>query len=141
VHTALCWVLHSEGKVVSPGPQELARLDRRTVLQLCAALLCAAALGTSLSRRTVDGTYVFLEMHPFGQWAWVQDLCDLPLAEAHCRLFRILIDGTCQYASRRGCDQMLVSCTTKPSASATSAIKTCNHVSAMLLEIRPSSKP
>jgi hypothetical protein len=31
-------------------PQELARLDRRTVLKLCAALFSAAALGTSLSR-------------------------------------------------------------------------------------------
>src|SRR4030095_12542219 len=80
-------------------------------------------------------------MHLLGQWAWVQDLCGLPLAEAHCRLFRILLDGTCQDACCRGCDQILVSCTTKPSASATSAIKTCNHVSAMLLEIRPSSKP
>ena len=98
MHTALCWVLHSEGKVVSTGPQELARLDRRTVLKLCAASLSAAALGTSLSIRTVDGTYVFLEMNPCGQWAWVQDLCGLPLAEAHCRLCRILLDGTFQYA-------------------------------------------
>ena len=92
-------------------PQDLARLDRRTVLKLCAALFSAAALGTSLSRcasglfygaidliRTVDGTYVFLEMNPFGQWAWVQDLCGLPLAEAHCRLFRLLIDGSFHYA-------------------------------------------
>ena len=83
---------------MSTGPLELARLDRRTVLRLCAILLSAAVLGISLSRRTVDGTYVFLEMHPFGQWTWVQDLCGLPLAEAHCRLFRILIDGTFQYA-------------------------------------------
>ena len=30
-------------------PQELARLDRRTVLKLCAASLSAAALGTGLS--------------------------------------------------------------------------------------------
>ena len=48
--------------------------------------------------RTVDGAYVFLEMNPFGQWAWVQDLCGLPLAEAHCRLFRMLIEGSFRYA-------------------------------------------
>ena len=42
MHTALCWVLHSEGQVVSTQPQELARLDRRTVLQLCAVSLAAA---------------------------------------------------------------------------------------------------
>jgi hypothetical protein len=48
--------------------------------------------------RTLDGTYVFLEMNPFGQWAWVQDLCGLPLAEAHCQLFRMLIDGSFHYA-------------------------------------------
>ena len=47
---------------------------------------------------TADGTYVFLEINPFGQWAWVQDLCGLPIAEAHCRLFRMLIDGSFQYA-------------------------------------------
>ena len=46
----------------------------------------------------LDGTYVFLEMNPFGQWAWVQDLCGLPLAEAHCRLFRLLMDGSFSYA-------------------------------------------
>jgi hypothetical protein len=35
---------------VSPGPQELACLERRTVLKWCAASLSAAALGTGLSR-------------------------------------------------------------------------------------------
>jgi len=45
-----------------------------------------------------DGTYVFLELNPFGQWAWIQDLCGLPLAEAHCELFRQLIAGHFQYA-------------------------------------------
>jgi hypothetical protein len=48
VHPALCGVLHPEGESVSPGPQELARLERRTVLKLCAASLSAAALGTGL---------------------------------------------------------------------------------------------
>jgi hypothetical protein len=59
VHAALCWVLHPEGEIVSPGPQALARLERRTVLKRCVASLSAAALGTSLSIRTVDGTYGF----------------------------------------------------------------------------------
>lgn len=44
------------------------------------------------------GTYTFLEINPFGQWAWLQQLCGLPLAEAHCQLFRSLIAGTFQYA-------------------------------------------
>ena len=48
--------------------------------------------------RTADGTYVFLEVNPFGQWAWVQDLCGLPIAEAHCQLFRLLMDGSFRYA-------------------------------------------
>jgi hypothetical protein len=48
--------------------------------------------------RTADGTYVFLEVNHFGQWAWVQDLCGLPLAEAHCQLFRMLMDGSFHYA-------------------------------------------
>ena len=34
---------------MSPGPQDLARLDRRTMLKLCAASLSAAALDTGLS--------------------------------------------------------------------------------------------
>ena len=59
MHAALCWVFHPEGQVVSPGPQALARLDRHTVLKLCAASLSAAALGTRLSMHMVDGTYVF----------------------------------------------------------------------------------
>lgn len=37
-----------------------------------------------------NGKYYFLENNPFGQWAWIQDLCGLPIAEAHCDLFRSL---------------------------------------------------
>jgi hypothetical protein len=51
VHTALCGVLHPEGEIVSTGPQDLARLERRIVLKLCAASLSAAALGTGRTRR------------------------------------------------------------------------------------------
>ena len=43
-------------------------------------------------------TRFILEMNPFGQWAWVQDLCGLPIAEAHCRLYRMLVDGSFHYA-------------------------------------------
>ena len=46
---------------------------------------------------TDAGEYYFLEINPFGQWAWIQDLCGLPLAQAHCRLFRQLIDGRFEY--------------------------------------------
>jgi hypothetical protein len=42
---------------------------------------------------TPAGEYVFLENNPFGQWAWIQELCDLPLAQAHCTLFRQLLDS------------------------------------------------
>jgi hypothetical protein len=69
VHAALCWLLHPEGEIVSPGidiagylaggndaavpaqrtePQELVRLDRHTVLKLYAASLSTTALGTGL---------------------------------------------------------------------------------------------
>ena len=47
MHAAPGWALHSEGEIVSTGPQDLARLDRRNVLKLCAASL-SAALGTGL---------------------------------------------------------------------------------------------
>jgi hypothetical protein len=49
MHAAPGWALHSEGEIVSPGSQDLAHLDRRRVLKLCAVSLSAAALGTGLS--------------------------------------------------------------------------------------------
>lgn len=36
---------------------------------------------------TTDLEYVFLENNPFGQWAWLEAECGLPLADAHCDLF------------------------------------------------------
>lgn len=45
MYAARCWVLHPEGEVVSTGPQDLAHLDRRTVVKLSAISLAAAALG------------------------------------------------------------------------------------------------
>ena len=35
---------------------------------------------------TPDGEYVFLELNPNGQWAWIDELTDLPIAEALIRL-------------------------------------------------------
>lgn len=46
---------------------------------------------------TPKGEYYFLEINPSGQWAWLQDLCELPIAQAHCRLFKQLIDGSFQF--------------------------------------------
>jgi hypothetical protein len=41
---------------------------------------------------TPSDEYVFIENNPFGQWAWMQNMCGLPLAEGHCDLFRQLIN-------------------------------------------------
>jgi glutathione synthase/RimK-type ligase-like ATP-grasp enzyme len=47
----------------------------------CIALVEAYGLSfgaIDLVRRT-SGEYVFLELNPNGQWAWVEQLCGLPL--------------------------------------------------------------
>ena len=36
---------------------------------------------------TPDGEYVFLEVNPTGEWAWLEDRLDLPMRDAFCRLF------------------------------------------------------
>ena len=69
-------------------PQDLARLDRRTVLQLCAASLSAAALGTGLSSCASGpdkhGKVVFKEVHQSpaqnGRWRHCQDTAGLSRA-------------------------------------------------------------
>ncbi|MBI3751774.1 MAG: RimK domain-containing protein ATP-grasp [Chloroflexi bacterium] len=38
-----------------------------------------------------DGQYVFLEINPFGQWLWMEQLCGLPIADAHAALFASLL--------------------------------------------------
>lgn len=85
---------------VSPASSYLPHALPKEVQVKCIKLLQTFGLfyGAIDLIRTVDGTYVFLEMHPFGQWAWLQGLCGLPLAEAHCRLFRMLMDGSFHYA-------------------------------------------
>ena len=37
-----------------------------------------------------DGRYVFLEMNPFGQWVWIEQLCTLRIADGHVGLFQKL---------------------------------------------------
>ena len=36
-----------------------------------------------------DGRYVFLEMNPFGQWVWIEQLCTLRIADSLVGLMRI----------------------------------------------------
>ena len=96
-HTVLAAEIHSQqseksattGAITISSIPPTCRMPCRKVQIRCIKLLQAFGLfyGAIDLIRTVDGTYVFLEMNPFGQWAWVQDLCGLPLAEAHCRLF------------------------------------------------------
>jgi glutathione synthase/RimK-type ligase-like ATP-grasp enzyme len=40
---------------------------------------------------TPAGEYVFLEINPFGQWLWMEQLCGLPIAAAHVGLFQELL--------------------------------------------------
>jgi glutathione synthase/RimK-type ligase-like ATP-grasp enzyme len=63
------------------------------IQQLCLTLVQKLGLyfGAIDLVLTPTGEYVFLEINPFGQWAWIEDLCGLPIAEAHCELFSNLI--------------------------------------------------
>jgi hypothetical protein len=36
---------------------------------------------------TPDGEYIFLEVNPTGEWAWLEDRLELPMRDAFCRLF------------------------------------------------------
>ncbi len=36
--------------------------------------------------------YIFLEINPFGQWAWIQELTGLNIGEGHCELFRDMLN-------------------------------------------------
>jgi glutathione synthase/RimK-type ligase-like ATP-grasp enzyme len=54
------------------------------IAQWCVALTHSYGLRFSaidLARRP-DGAYVFFELNPSGQWAWIEKLCGLPLAAA-----------------------------------------------------------
>lgn len=42
---------------------------------------------------TPKGEYVFLEINPFGQWGWLEELTEVPLRAAHARLFKKLLEG------------------------------------------------
>jgi hypothetical protein len=57
-------------------------------VRLVAALgLCFAAIDMIV---TPEGEYVFLEINPNGEWAWIQDLTGLPIGDA---IAQLLIDG------------------------------------------------
>ncbi|MEL6346508.1 MAG: MvdC/MvdD family ATP grasp protein [Myxococcota bacterium] len=73
-------------------PHTLPEEVRRRCVRLVRALgLYYGAIDLIL---TPNGRHVFLEVNPFGQWGWIEELCDLPISKAHVRLFRELIDGT-----------------------------------------------
>jgi glutathione synthase/RimK-type ligase-like ATP-grasp enzyme len=108
-HAVLAAEIHSQRSPLSQHDWRRYDLERTPYLphtlptaieNLCIQLLHTFGLfyGAVDLILSPDGTYTFLELNPFGQWAWVQDLCGLPLAEAHCQLFRLLIDGTFCYA-------------------------------------------
>jgi len=54
-------------------------VELRCVHYVKALGLCFGAIDMILTPR---GEYVFLEINPNGQWAWIQDLTGLPIAEA-----------------------------------------------------------
>jgi glutathione synthase/RimK-type ligase-like ATP-grasp enzyme len=41
---------------------------------------------------TPEDEFVFLEINAFGQWAWLEVETGVPLTEAHCRLFKKLLN-------------------------------------------------
>ena len=64
-----------------------------TVRDRCLALVTALGLrfGAIDVIVTPDGRYVFLEINPFGQWLWMEQLCGLPIATSHVKLFKNLL--------------------------------------------------
>jgi glutathione synthase/RimK-type ligase-like ATP-grasp enzyme len=65
-------------------PHALPEPVRQLCLQLVARLgLCYGAIDMVL---TPEGRYVFLEINPNGQFAWIEDLAGLPISEALCDL-------------------------------------------------------
>lgn len=65
----------------------------------CVALLRAFGLrfGAIDVIATPTGEFVFLEVNPFGQWLWMEQLCGLPIAEAHVRLFGKLLSNSAHH--------------------------------------------
>lgn len=65
-------------------PHDLPDAERRLCLRLVEQLgLCYGAIDMVL---TPDGRYVFLEINPSGQYAWIEDLTGLPISDAICDL-------------------------------------------------------
>jgi hypothetical protein len=69
-------------------PHDLPEDVRRLCLRLVERLgLCFGAIDMVL---TPDGRYVFIEINPSGQYAWIEELTGLPISDAICDL---LISG------------------------------------------------
>jgi hypothetical protein len=86
---------------VAHSAHELPEEVRAQSLALVAAL--GLRFGAIDAVATPDGRYVFLEVNPFGQWLWMEQLCGLPIAEAHASLFaRLLNDGGALSQSNSG---------------------------------------
>ncbi|MGH9524289.1 MAG: hypothetical protein ACRD3E_17330, partial [Terriglobales bacterium] len=61
-------------------PPKIEQLCVRVVEELG---LCCGALDLIV---TPDNEYVFLEINPNGQWAWIEDFTGMPIADAICDL-------------------------------------------------------
>ncbi len=71
---------HYDHERVRYSQHELPRSVERLCVQLTRALgLCFGAIDLIL---TPEGEYVFLEINPNGQWAWVEELTHMPIADA-----------------------------------------------------------
>jgi glutathione synthase/RimK-type ligase-like ATP-grasp enzyme len=69
-------------------PHELPKEQQQLCVQLVERLgLCYGAIDMVL---TPDGRYVFLEIHPNGQYLWIEQMTGLPISDALCDL---LISG------------------------------------------------
>ena len=60
-----------------------AKIERLCVRLVRALGLCFGALDLIL---TPQGEYVFLEVNPNGQWAWIEDFTGLPISDAIAEL-------------------------------------------------------
>lgn len=75
---------HYDDEAVAHARHALpAEVERRCLLLLRHYDLCFGAIDMVL---TPDGQYVFLELNPNGQWAWIADLTGEPIAAAIAEL-------------------------------------------------------
>jgi glutathione synthase/RimK-type ligase-like ATP-grasp enzyme len=80
---------HYDNERATYAPSALpADVEQRCVRLVQALGLCFGAIDLIV---TPEGEYVFLEINPNGQWAWVESLTGLPIADAVAEL---LMRGT-----------------------------------------------